>query len=143
MKESLALTDLLNHVGFELKEDESDIIASLSDTDEVLFEAHQLHRSISTESIPSSNVRNSSKTNLMIVPTVSTSSVPEASPFIAQSVDSHEGASSEKISETKTFSLLGFTREELHNRLQNLVKLSIKNSNDDPEVICSVHSFSI
>ena len=100
---------------------------SVSDADEVVFEINELHRSISTSSIPS-DVKNSSKTNLLIAPSVSASSVLETSSFVTHSVEpGKEESFSKGITEP-----FKFTRAELQKRLKNLMKISSKN--DDPEV---------
>lgn len=126
--------DLLKYGGIDTKQDEFEITESFSEDEfEVETQDLQLHRIIST-TFCTSVVKNSSKTNLLTALSVSASSVLESSLFIPQSEESFKKeALLEEI--TKAFLPFDFTREELQKRLQNIVKMSLKNLNDDPEVI--------
>lgn len=105
---------------------------SLSESEEPVHGIQDLYRRISITSI-TSEVRNSSKSNLLISQSESSSSACETSSSV------HSTKQEVFIEEnTGKVSFETFTREELLKRLKNLVN----NSTEDPEVYYKNHSIS-
>lgn len=150
LKTSKARTNLVNFDTYEFikVENLSKVIAHNNvfvntecDSDEEVCKVQELRHSVSSSSFIS-DVENSSKTNLLIEPSVSTSSVLTAYPFIDTACleEPHKEENSLKeicdITDiTDITPMFDFTREELQKRLQNIVKMSLKNKENDPEVI--------
>lgn len=128
LKPSKARMDLLNQFEIVNREDE-DLTSVDSESEAAIFEIQDLRRSISTTSFTSvqmsSQVKNTSTTNLLIAPSVSACSALETPRFVA-------------LNEMEPVlfkpSIFKFTREDLQIRLQNLVVKSIKNFSGDFEV---------
>lgn len=106
--------------------DEEAAISFDSDSEAAIYEVQDLRRSISTTSFTSlqmsSQVKNSSATNLLIAPSVSACSVLET--FAQNEIN-------QMLVKPSTFN---FTREVLQKRLQSLVRKSVKNFDGDVEV---------
>lgn len=152
LKESQAQMNLLKP---ENKSTDDETVGdSSSDSSESVFEIIELHRSVSAASIESAdgtlNLKNSSTTNLLLDPSTSVAILyEEIRPTMEHSkVKSHPAIEDQKAkvypesedpksqaAEDELEIELGFTRDQLHKRLNNLMKLSVKNYNGDPEVV--------
>lgn len=138
LKLSIARTNLLQCIeihNIESDEDsssESGLSFSLHDLIDIK-EVYKTVSSSSTESFSNLNPDNSSKTNLLLVPTSSSTSFNENAKCHKDVLSSAECAQTHVNKDDDKYEL-GFTRSELRRRLQNLVKLAHKNFNGDVEV---------
>jgi hypothetical protein len=103
--------------------DETESSDSLSESSEGLFEVREICHSISIDSLHSC-VDASSKTNLLLAPSVSATSILERSQFAEHAKEIIEKV--KKYAVEEKCSEIGFNREELVHRLQNLVAKSLK-----------------
>lgn len=116
-------------------ENESSDSSSDDDSSEDMFEVHGFLQNILVDSADET----SSKTNLLIAPSASASSILERSRFAERA--------EEIIAKVNKYAVdleangIGFTRGALIKRLQNLVSKSVKNFNGDVEVKPMFHQF--
>ena len=133
---SIARTNLLQSIEFHdiESDDDSSTESSLSIIMQDLIDIKEIHRSVSSssdESVQNFQLNNLSTTNLLLVPTSSSTSFNE-------NVKCHKDVLSSTdqtyVNNDEDEDDFGFTRSELIRRLQNLVKLAHKNFNGDVEV---------
>lgn len=92
----------------------------------------ELQQSASVTSVHSLDA-SASNNNLLLAPSVSVSSLLERSQAAA-GYHVNEPMEDDKIKFEVQHDGLGFTRDELKNRLSNLIKYSVKHFNSDPDV---------
>lgn len=100
----------------------------------------EMHRSVSITSVHSDFVypdEANSKTNLLVGPSVSASSIIESSDQLKIVELQTDGLLADKLAKNSQIQFddeLDFTREQLQNRLKHLIATSLKKFNGDPEV---------
>lgn len=104
---------------------------SSSDSSENLFKIHECSRSNSTDSLQSA-VEVMSKSNLLVAPSASATSILERVQFAKRAKEIIDKV--QKYAVDVEIDEIGFTRPELQKRLQNLVAKSFKCFNGDIEV---------
>lgn len=117
----------MNLHGYEVVEFDDVTSSSSRESMSDVLVTQELQRSDSVHSL----VVDASTTNLLLAPSVSVSSILERSQTAGNYVNEPKDDNKTKYEDIDG---LGFTREELKNRLSNLIKHSLKHFNDDPDV---------
>jgi hypothetical protein len=138
LKLSVARTNLLEFIDIHDVEsdEESSSESCLSFSLQDLIDIKEIYKTVSSssnESFSNLNPDNSSKTNLLLVPSSSSTSFNENAKCHRDVLSSADCAQIHDNKDDDKFEL-GFTRSELKQRLQNLIKQAHKNFDGDVEV---------